>query len=152
MCTSGTGSTNRTLKNNLVTAVMLTQVQQRLFSGIKTLTKSNRWKLKLGFIFHLNLLMKTKNQSSEPPSWIRNAVSWDTGPNMDPHGSCNPVWARSTIPPVLDRRGDRNAVQFLGVKGLLQLLQACACKASRPVATFLSKGKAGSYSSMLWVL
>lgn len=104
MCTSGTGSTDRTLKDKLVTAVMLTQVQQRIFSGIHTLTKSNRWKLKLGFIFHLNLLMKTKNQSSEPPPWVRNAVSWDAGANMEPHGSCNPVWARSTISPVLDRR------------------------------------------------
>lgn len=104
MCTSGTGSTNRTLRDKLVTAVMLTEVQQRLFSGIQTLTKSNTWKLKPGFIFHLNLLMKTKNQSSEPLTWVRNAVSWDSGANTDPHASCNPVWARSTVSPVLDRR------------------------------------------------
>lgn len=51
------------------------------------------------------------------------------------------------------QEGDRTAVQFLGGKGscLLQLLQACAFKVSRLVATFLSKGKAGSYIPMLWV-
>lgn len=44
------------------------------------------------------------------------------------------------------QEGDRSAVQFLNVKGscLPQLLQACAFKMSRPVATLLSKGKAGS--------